>query len=406
MKFQREGNLAERPFFRVVGDIIRLKATGTLIVQGDFTTDYLSFENGLCVSVDVTGGREDIPLGQLLVNRGYLTPDQVNGLLEEQKKSLVKFGFLARQTGHVTALQLMEVLEDQILLHIAPCFTWPRGLFHFRFEDSVLYDKDSSRPVDLSVFVDVGEEILKNWPWMSKRIAAPDLIPVPAPGTRVLPPGVQLEAFSGPGTPPVVLTPETERVYHLVDGIRSIRSILDSCRQFEYFSVKALIDLEDAGAIQIPLQEKKRETTKHDWDSIISAITSQSKTVLAAIAALVGILVLLVVPIRLLPSITLDAPVRENAILTKLQTQRVQYALVAFYVVNRRFPDFASELIDGGYLMDHDLIDPYGSKIFYKKSKNGYIVACQGKDKVWATADDYKVEEREFQIESGSFFPK
>ena len=56
--------------------------------------------------------------------------------------------------------------------------------------------------------------------------------------------------------------------------------------------------------------------------------------------------------------------------------------------------------------MDHDLIDPYGSKIFYKKSKNGYIVACQGEDKVWATADDYKVEEREFQIESGSFFPK
>ncbi len=401
-----EGNLAERPFFRVVGDIIRLKATGILIVQGEFNTVYLSFENGLCVSVEVTGGREDIPLGQLMVNRGYLLQDQVNALLEEQKKSLVKFGFLARQSGLVTTIQLMEVLEDQMLLHIAPCFTWLRGLFHFRYEDSVLYDKDSSRPIDLSEFVDVGDVILKNWSWMSKRIADPDLIPVPVPGVRVLPPGVQLEAFTGPGTPPVVLTPETERVYHLIDGIRSIRSILDCCRQFEFFSVKALIDLEDTGAIQIPMQERKKETRQHDWDSIVSTIASQSKTVLAAIAAVVGILVLLVVPIRLLPPITLEAPAREKTILTKLQTQRVQYALVAYYIVNRRFPDFASELIDGGYLQEHDLIDPYGSKVFYKKSKTGYIVACQGEDKVWATADDYKVEEREFQIESGSFFPK
>lgn len=404
---QREGNLTERPFFRVIQDILQVKATGTLIAQSLQSTVYVTFELGLCVNVEVTGGREDVLIGQLMVNRGLATQDDIASLLDTQKLSLAKLGFLARQAGIVTTLQLMEILEDQMLIHLAPCFTWTKGLFYFRFEDSILYDKDSSRPLDLSDIADFGETILKEWPWITKRFADTNQIPQLVAGIQVLPPGVQMDSFKGQGIPPVLLTIESEKLYHLIDGSHSIRSILDRCHQFEFFSFKALVDLEDSGVIRIPeIVVQPAERKSFDWSRLPVLLSGQSRMMMVPLATLAMVLILWFVPISLLPSVSIHAPPLEKTILTKMKAQRLQHGLVAFYLINRRFPDFVSELIDGGYLLERDLKDAWDSNLLYKKNKGGYTIASQGEDRIWATEDDFKIEEKEFQIESGSFFPK
>jgi hypothetical protein len=71
--------------------------------------------------VRLQGGRLDPePIGQLLLNRGYLTTGQLDRLLSEQKRRMTEFsdlrlfGQVALDRGFVTDQQLGECIREQL----------------------------------------------------------------------------------------------------------------------------------------------------------------------------------------------------------------------------------------------------------------------------------------------------
>ncbi len=255
MKVPEQGRIADYPVYRIVQELILDKATGILTVSGTATSIVHTFEFGLCVGAESHYPSDNLRLGELLVKRRFITEVERDQLLEKQQSALIKLGSLAREDGHLSSIQLMDVLEDQMMLVLFPTLTWTGGLYHFRAEESVHYDQDAFRPLDLKSVEDLGEKILKTWTWIQERFPSFESIPILLSDVEVLPPGMQVATTTG-DVVPVVLTLEQERVYNLINGVFNIRDIVDSCHQFPWLTLSALADLEDSGAISIPAQKE------------------------------------------------------------------------------------------------------------------------------------------------------
>jgi hypothetical protein len=405
VKIPSGGHLTEYPLHRILREIISSKGTGILTIQGEIDTIVMTFEFGMCVSAESHYSRQEIRLGQLLLLRGLISEEQLETLLEEQKTSLTKIGYLALNAKIVTAIQLMDALEDQILLMIFPCLTWPKGLFHFRAEEVVHYDKNSARPLDLSLIAEIGDQILKNWHWIEDRLPNFSAAPSLCSGVEVLPPGVQIEKQGDKSEQhPVVLTPEQEKVYSLINGVYTLRQITDACHQFEWTTLNALVDLEDIGIISIRC-ELERESRFHPKVShYLNLLKQNFRYIFVAVAVLAVLMLLRALPVTIISDVTARTSVSELRIHTREKMDRVLFAIGLFHFTRKEYPSFLSELVEDQYLDETDLIDFWGSKFYYKKMKNGFDLICSGADKTWATEDDIAFSPTEGDSELASYF--
>ena len=405
MSFQTEGKLGERPIYKVLQDVIRTKATGVLTIQGESDTIMMAFELGLCVSVESHYPKDNLKLGNLLTKRGFLSEVQLQDILEKQKKTFLKLGYLARDAKYITLNQLLDVLEDQVLLILFPCLTWKNGLFFFRAEDAVPYDRDSSRLLDLTFVASKGEEILKNYAWICQRLPDHSAIPVLNPETQVVSSGVQPEDIAKSDTRAIILTPEQERVYNLINGVYSVDEICNTCHQFKWMTLKSIVDLDDLGVITIPAVETSRQKYKIQWLGTIQKFQSVAKY--AAIGS--GIVLVLVsisfIPIRFIPK--QDSSKLE--IIYNLETvekiNQIRFALASYRIEKGDYPEFINDLADAGILTEKDLLDAWEQKFYYRRFNKGYTIISEGGDEKWATSDDFKVEDFDNWDISVSFFP-
>ncbi len=121
-------------FVAACHDIQRERRTGVLEVRADQLRTFLYFKEGTLVFAEA--GTLGGTLGRILVQQGILSPEQYAAILTRMTEGLihneqVRFGEIAVQLGYLTAQQVDEALREQVRRKFVHCLQWtsPRCQF-------------------------------------------------------------------------------------------------------------------------------------------------------------------------------------------------------------------------------------------------------------------------------------
>ncbi|MGB3976490.1 MAG: DUF4388 domain-containing protein [bacterium] len=393
--FPSDGLLENRPLYKVLAEVSSQQLSGILTVSGESDTVELHFNKGACIYAESHYPRPNIQLGQLLVKKGFCTPDQIEGLLQEQNTKMLRLGSLAVERGYLKDTELMRILEDQILLILFPCLTWNRGIYFFKEASDIPYDEKLIKPLNLNAIVRSGPKIEKNWKWVKERFSNDDLIPQKIQGLDIVSEGVKID-HSIDNQKTKILTGAQETIYELVDGERSIRDICDTAHLFEWFSRIALLDLQDANIISIESSFKKAFKSR-DKDDLENGFISRLKesliqvgklAILTACIMLVGFLI----AHKWMKSAHLPTPkdIRTASFRTVNRAREIQSALIVYHLFEDHFPEDLIQLAENRWIDPVCLKDGWSKKFEYIITDTGYELLSSGVDGNMLSVDDLK----------------
>jgi len=142
------GSFAVLPLADLVELLARLQKTGTLACERGTVRKTVSLERGAAVAASSNDPREY--LGQLLINYGHLTEEQLAKAFQVQEETKIRLGKVLTMVGLVASDIIREVLAIKIRETLLDVFLWDSGVFTF--------DDGAVAPVDeLDARVPLGE---------------------------------------------------------------------------------------------------------------------------------------------------------------------------------------------------------------------------------------------------------
>jgi hypothetical protein len=123
------GSFAVLPLGEVAELLARLGKTGTLVCERGTVRKSLSLRNGAAVAAASNDPREY--LGQLLINYGHLTEDQLGKAFQVQEETKIRLGKVLTMVGLVPSDVIREVLAIKIRETLLDVFLWDSGVFTF-----------------------------------------------------------------------------------------------------------------------------------------------------------------------------------------------------------------------------------------------------------------------------------
>src|SRR6266542_522278 len=173
------------------------RKSGTLTVEGEEDTVTVSFLGGQVVSADSSARRLENRIGTLLVRAGRINEEQLNRILEVQKESQQRLGFLLIRERLVTPEDLREALRLQIFRIVFSSFRWTDGRFRFTQEASIDYDADHMSPVPTESILMEAAQMLDEWPILQKKARSRSESRRRKPGGGSMETGPWLTSWSG-----------------------------------------------------------------------------------------------------------------------------------------------------------------------------------------------------------------
>ncbi len=123
------GSFAVLPLAELVELLARLEKTGTLACERGTVRKTLSLEGGAAVAASSNDPREY--LGQLLINYGHLTEEQLSKAFQVQEETKIRLGKVLTMVGLVASDIIREVLAIKIRETLLDVFLWDSGVFSF-----------------------------------------------------------------------------------------------------------------------------------------------------------------------------------------------------------------------------------------------------------------------------------
>ena len=123
------GSFAVLPLGELVELLARLEKTGTLSCERGTVRKTVSLKGGAAVAAASNDPREY--LGQLLINYGHLTEEQLSKAFQVQEETKVRLGKVLTMVGLVASDIIREVLAIKIRETLLDVFLWDSGLFTF-----------------------------------------------------------------------------------------------------------------------------------------------------------------------------------------------------------------------------------------------------------------------------------
>ena len=147
------GTLDAMPIGELMQWLAKVNRSGTLIVEYSGVTKSVVLESGMVVKVASTDPREY--LGQLLVNFGLITEDQLQKAFVTQQETQVLLGKILTMTGICSEEQIQRVLVLKIRESIMDLMLVSEG--SFEFQNDLQPIDPSSVPVAVELFAVVKE---------------------------------------------------------------------------------------------------------------------------------------------------------------------------------------------------------------------------------------------------------
>lgn len=254
-------------------DVFRLlshnKVTGALKVARESGDGVIYFRQGEVYFAFSSLTREF--LGQRLVNAKLITQGQLLRILDEQKKSANKrLGDLLVERGILSPELLDTFIKEQIQDAIFNLLQWDMGTFAFEL------DEVSPQEIGLSVSVEnllmESSRRLEEWEVIQRKIPSLDVVVRMSP----TPPEDAME---------INIKPEEWTLLVLADGVRTVRDIAAATERSEFEACKIIYGLVTAGLLDVSsgslgvANEEPSRMTPREMDDLVIGRLSESQVV-------------------------------------------------------------------------------------------------------------------------------
>lgn len=203
-----QGNLASFKLPDVLSLLSAAKKSGTLMLAGYGRHSYVLFSNGELVYAG--SDQEKFRLGSLLLRRKKISREQFQNIDAAMKKQNARFGQIAIQKGILTEEEVHESLKVQVSEVVYDAFVWTEGTFRFS-EDLQLPDYAVTISIDLSNLIMEGARRIEEWE------KAVQLLPDE---------NVVFRVVSTPKDDKITLSADEWKVLFLVNGQRTLAELV------------------------------------------------------------------------------------------------------------------------------------------------------------------------------------
>jgi hypothetical protein len=206
--------------------------TGTLEIQTGDGVAKLRFRDGNLVEAWPDNRTPAELIGSLLVRSGLISPVQLRQALDRQRQNLSRIGDVLIRMGAIRISEFQEMLALQHRETVYRLLRVKRGRFRFTPEPVEL-EEGIGTPLDVGSLLMEGFRQIDEWPRLLGKISSERHVFSPVPDAEV----------SGE------LTPDEEKVLPLVDGVSTVRQIINRCRMGDFGGWAALTGLFEKGHI-------------------------------------------------------------------------------------------------------------------------------------------------------------
>jgi hypothetical protein len=340
------------------------RKSGMLTVEGEDDTVTVSFLGGQVVSADSSARRLENRIGTLLVRAGRINEEQLNRIVEMQKESQQRLGFLLIRERLVTPEDLREALRLQIFRIIFSAFRWTDGRFRFSQEGPIDYDADHMSPVPTESILMEAAQMLDEWPILQKKVRSRDIVFKRAPGVENLRLVVSSEE-AHEGTL-AVSRPEAE-TWRWIDGIRTVSDVMDRAFLSDFEVLKGFADLLDRNLL---MEARTGPEPVPEAPLEAGPVRRDTGWLLWVGVAVIAALAVFLVPrnpwnpmLRGAGDTPLGSQLMKAASLYRLE--RLERGVRVFYDASGKYPRSLEDLIGGRIVQDKTLRDPYGRSYRY-----------------------------------------
>ena len=192
----------------------------------------------------VSGVRRTNPLGEILVRTGTLTPEMLEELLSEQRRTGTRLGDLVVEKALLYPQDLESALREQVAEEIYDLFTWGESTFEF----VELSSEDAPRDEGPLAQVVLDSNVMSIMIEAARRMDELERIRAVIPDERLVPTQVELPvSFDDLGLEQRAV----EEILPLADGTRSIRRIIDESLYPKFTVLRTLYGLSERGILKI-----------------------------------------------------------------------------------------------------------------------------------------------------------
>jgi predicted transcriptional regulator len=344
-----EGSLRDFGLADILQLIFFQRKTGVLNLEGKLDKIRLLFIDGHIVGAESKRRMEANRLGKVLTKKGLLKEEELQAMLEEQKKSNLKLGSFLVRKGIIKKEDVEETLTGQIKETIIQIFNWKEGTYEFT-PQSIPPDKDIPISIDTQHLLMESLRIVDEWTLIEGKIT--------------------LDTFFRKKTDDVSELGEEERdILFLVDGENDVSTIIDISGKDDFTVSKTLISLLEKDIIE----RKEAVPVSTDFYPAQARKTFIYNQNLPAFAIAVAVILSL-----------LSVFFESHHVFQKFRASET--------VDDLRFRIAAHKFEHGSYpaelhTVDHGS-DPWGNPYIYHRSENSFLVLSAGPDGKEGTADD------------------
>ena len=215
---------------------------GFLTIQQEGQRKVIHFlENGIRL---VSGARRTNPLGEILMRTGKITRSQLDELLAEQRRTGVPLGELVSQRGILTPGVIASALREQVAEEIYDLFLWPDATFSFEEAGKAELPPDHGPLARVVLDTNVMSLMLE----AARRVDELARIQSVIPDVRLVPERLELPVSMDD---PSLDRNSIEDILPLVDGERSVGHIVEESLFPKFTVLRTLYGLAQRGTIKI-----------------------------------------------------------------------------------------------------------------------------------------------------------
>jgi len=344
-----EGSLRDFGFADILQLIFFQRKTGVLTIEGRMDKVKLNFIDGNIVGAESKRRMEANRLGKILVKKGLLGEETLQGVLREQKSTNAKLGNLLIRRELVDKEHVEEILIGQIKETVVQIFNWKEGSYEFT-PQAVPADKDVPVSIDTQHLLMEGLRIVDEWALIEGKITL-DVVFVK-------------KAAAG-----VILNEEEEEIFQLVDGENDVSTIIDISGKDDFSVSRILVSLLEKGVIE----------TREAVPVITEAPAVETKKREVSLS----FLPLIVVAIAFVFS-SLSFFVDSGHVLRKFRASRdiddLRFQAEIYRYQHGAFPERLDKI--------GEREDPWGHPFIYRLEGDHFIVLSAGEDGREGTGDD------------------
>lgn len=206
--------------------------SGTLLIHAGDGVSKIRFLDGRLIEAWLDKRSPAELIGNRLIRAGLVTPVQLGHALEQQSQNLRRLGDILTRMGAIRIADFQAVLAVQHRETVYRLLRLKRGRFEF-VPELVELEEGVSLPMDVGGVLMEGFRQMDEWPDLLKKIPSENSVYARVEGAAV----------------PTSLADLEAKVLGLVDGVHTVREVVDLARVGDFCGWEALVGLFDRGLV-------------------------------------------------------------------------------------------------------------------------------------------------------------